>query len=242
VAKRIEARLVQSSPEGPIPAGRFSSWLTDTETSLARGTEGVAVPCGSCTACCRSSMFVHVRPEETETIRRIPAALLFAAPGWPKGHLLMGYDDRGRCPMLDAEDKCSIYDARPLTCRTYDCRVFAATGMAVDEQSQPDIAARARAWAFTYDGEDDHADHAAVRKAADFLRDQSHLFPGGSLPSQPARLAALAVRIYRLFQSHAAPAMSDTAIASAVLAILADSSKPTKVAPEILDPSGPSLT
>ena len=27
---------------------------------------------------------------------------------------------------------CSIYDHRPRTCRTFDCRVFAAAGVAVD--------------------------------------------------------------------------------------------------------------
>src|SRR4029077_5011189 len=115
------------------------------------------------------------------------------AAGWPKSHLLMGYDEQGRCPMLDAQEQCSIYDARPQTCRTYDCRVFAATGLTVDEQAQPEIAARAHAWVFHYDSDDSREDQAAVKKAADFLRDHADLFPAGSLPSQPARLAVLAV-------------------------------------------------
>lgn len=33
-----------------LPAGRFSSWLDQI---------GVDVPCGTCTACCASSQFVH---------------------------------------------------------------------------------------------------------------------------------------------------------------------------------------
>ena len=57
----------------------------------------------------------------------------------------MGYDERGHCPML-RDGECSIYDARPRACRTYDCRVFAVAG--VDPADQPDIAARVRQWAF----------------------------------------------------------------------------------------------
>lgn len=38
----------------------------------------------------------------------IPAELLFPAPGLPKGHVLLGYDANGHCPML-AEGGCSIF-------------------------------------------------------------------------------------------------------------------------------------
>jgi uncharacterized protein len=74
-----------------VPAGRFSAWL---------GQIGADVPCGTCTACCTSSQFVHIEPDEAETLARIPRALLFPAPGRPKGHVLMGYDERGHCPMF----------------------------------------------------------------------------------------------------------------------------------------------
>ena len=78
-------------------------------------------------------MFIHIQPEETQTLQRIPRALLFPAPGLPKGHVLMGYCDKGQCPML-VDNQCSIYEHRPQTCRDYDCRVFAATGISVDQQ------------------------------------------------------------------------------------------------------------
>jgi Fe-S-cluster containining protein len=81
-------------------------------------------------------MFIHISPEETRTIQRIPRELLFPAPGKPKGHVLMGYTDQGYCPMLVAGE-CSIYEDRPQTCRDYDCRVFAATGISVDPRTQP---------------------------------------------------------------------------------------------------------
>jgi Fe-S-cluster containining protein len=97
-------------------------------------------------------MFIHIKPEETQTIQRIPRALLFPAPGLPKGHVLMGYNDEGHCPML-VDDECSIYEHRPQTCRDYDCRIFAATGVSVDEQTQAEIAHRVKAWEFHYESE-----------------------------------------------------------------------------------------
>jgi Fe-S-cluster containining protein len=120
------------------------------------------VPCGHCTACCSSSQFVHVGPEETATLARIPASLLFPAPGLPDGHVLLGYDSAGRCPLL-ADGRCSIYADRPRTCRTYDCRVFAAAGVTPDK---PLIAERVRSWSFTYDDERSRSLHEDVLAAA----------------------------------------------------------------------------
>lgn len=128
----------------------------------------------------------------------------------------MGYNDQGHCPML-VDNKCSIYEDRPRTCRSYDCRVFAATGIPVDPQAQPDIAQRVRAWAFQYESEESRDEHRAVKAAAAFLQKNSDLFPQGTLPTQPAQLAALALRIYRLFSDPAAKS-SDAAIAQAIMA------------------------
>src|SRR2546429_9001558 len=100
-----------------VPAGNFSEWLRGTEASLRSGKGGSAVPCSACTACCRSSMFIHIKPEETQTIQRMPCALLFPALGMPEGHVLMGYNDNGHCPML-IDNKCSIYEYRRQTCRS----------------------------------------------------------------------------------------------------------------------------
>jgi Fe-S-cluster containining protein len=172
-----------------VSAGNFSEWLRGAEASLQSGQGGTAVPCGTCTACCRSSMFVHIGPEETQTIQRIPRALLFAAPGRPKGHLVMGYNHRGHCPMLLA-DKCSIYEHRPQTCRTYDCRIFAATGVPVEPQNQADIPQRAQAWRFDYETKESRQEHKTMQAAAAFLQKNASLFPPGSLPTHPAQLAA----------------------------------------------------
>ena len=214
-----------------IPAGEFSQWLHATEASLASGNGAANVPCGSCKGCCRSSMFIHIRPEETRTIHRIPRALLYPAPGLPKGHLLMGYTDKGECPMLILNN-CSIYEDRPQTCRDYDCRVFAATGISVDAQFQPEIAQRIKQWVFAFKSETSRDEHKNVQETAAFLEDNRDLFPQGSLPVYPVQLAALAVEVNRLFFDQKARkqmddgATSDTEIAQAILAVLSEQGRP----------------
>jgi Fe-S-cluster containining protein len=216
-----------------IPAGEFSQWLRSTEASLRSGNGAADVPCGSCRGCCRSSMFVHIRPEETQTIQRIPRKLLFPAPGLPKGHLLMGYNDKGECPMLIGNE-CSIYEDRPQTCRDYDCRVFAATGISVDAQTQPEIARRVQQWAFTYESESSREEHRNLKETAAFLEKNRDLFPQGSLPGYPVQLAACAVEVNRLFFNLKAKmeidgcAISDTEIAQAILAALNEPETPLK--------------
>jgi hypothetical protein len=56
------------------------------------------VACGGCTACCTSYQFGHIGPEETDTLAHIPADLLFPASRLPRGHMLLGYDERGTAP------------------------------------------------------------------------------------------------------------------------------------------------
>ena len=149
-----------------IDAGAFGGWLADARAAI-RGERDADVPCGTCTACCTSSHFVHVAADETDTLAHIPAELLFPAPGFPAGHVLMGYDDQGRCPML-GDGGCSIYEHRPRTCRTYDCRVFAAAGVVPDA---PAIAARVEQWEFSHRTPADDAAHGEVRAAAAAVTD-----------------------------------------------------------------------
>ncbi len=139
----------------------FATWLATMRAAL-RGEHDADVPCNGCTACCRSAQFVHIEPDERETLARIPAELLFPAPLRPPGHMVLGYDDRGHCPML-VDDRCSIYEHRPRTCRMYDCRVFAATGV---DPEKPEIAERVQQWQFTYASEADRAAQEALRASA----------------------------------------------------------------------------
>ena len=169
--ERLPPPLSGGHPPAPgLPAGDFSSWLAAMVAALRAGAPA-DVPCGGCTACCTSSQFVHIEPDETDTLARIPAELLFPAPGKPRGHDLLGYDERGHCPML-ADGRCTIYEHRPRTCRTYDCRVFAATGLDVDAEDdrKAPIARQAARWRFDFPGPEDRRRHAAVRTAVRSLR------------------------------------------------------------------------
>ena len=113
------------------PAGDFSTWLKSTIEGQKSG-DGNDVPCGECVACCTSSYFIHIGPEETNTLSHIPSKLKFPAPGLPKGNIVLGFDEDGKCPMF-VDSKCSIYEHRPKTCRTYDCRIYPATGIFIND-------------------------------------------------------------------------------------------------------------
>ena len=66
--------------EPDLSAGDFSDWMVEMQGAL-RGERGSDVPCGGCTACCTSSQFIDIAPDERDTLTHIPAELLFAAPG-----------------------------------------------------------------------------------------------------------------------------------------------------------------
>jgi uncharacterized protein len=185
------------------PAGEFSPWLRNVRRAQKLKVLGNDVPCGECIACCRASLFIHIRPEESDTLKHIPKPLLFPAPGLPKGHVLLGFHQKGECPMLK-DNKCSIYEHRPRTCRDFDCRVFAATGVTIDGVGpQSEIARRARSWRFSFSSEEDRRQFSAVQTAAAFLQEQRDAFPEGALPHAPVQLAALALEVYEVFYERA---------------------------------------
>lgn len=204
-----------------LPAGEFSSWLRRTRSAqMERGS--AEVPCGECIACCTSSYFIHIGPGESQTLSRIPEELLFPAPGLPKGHVLLGYDEKGRCPML-VDGKCSIYEHRPQACRSYDCRVFPAAGIEAGDNDKELINLRIRRWKFSYPAESDRKEQLAVQAAATFLREHADCFPDGFVPSNPAQLAILAIKVYDVFVNYSGasdslgPAPTDLQVAEAVI-------------------------
>ncbi len=153
-----------TSGEHDLPAGAFSAWLAQMQAAL-RGEGGSDVPCGGCTACCTASQFIPIGPDETDALAHIPKALLSPAPRLPPGHVVLGYDERGYCPML-IDNQCSIYEHRPRTCRTYDCRIFPAAGVEIDDGDKALIARQARRWRFAFPTPTDRNQQAAVRAAA----------------------------------------------------------------------------
>lgn len=169
----MPGRSIQVTGEALIHAGRFSVWL-DKILKVLRNGQASEVPCGRCTACCTSSQFIHIAPDEVDALAVIPGELLFPAPRLPPGHVLMGYNELGHCPML-IDGACSIYEQRPRTCRTYDCRVFAASGLELEDPAKSEINDRVRRWQFQLVDRTDQAKLNAVRSATTLV---AELEPG----------------------------------------------------------------
>ncbi len=174
-----------------LDAGTFSDWWHDTLAAID-GTVDADVPCGTCTGCCEASQFIHLTPDDTDALAHIPAEVRFPAPGLPSGHQLMGYDEHGRCPML-VDGACSIYDHRPRTCRTYDCRIFAATGVRPDVDPSGAVATRVEQWRFRVASGADHDEQAAVRAAASALERPERDLPEVLCTRSATHRAVLAV-------------------------------------------------
>ena len=136
----------------------------------------------------------------------------------------MGYDQDGRCPML-RDGACSIYADRPATCRIYDCRVFAATGVTPD---RVEIASRVNRWAFSFPSQEDREEFRAVQAAARFLEENADLLPKGAALGSPAQVVLLALKVYGVFLAGAGGSggpefpRTDTEIAAAILEATAE--------------------
>jgi Fe-S-cluster containining protein len=180
-----------------LPAGDFSPWLADMQDALV-GQRDSKVPCGSCTACCTASQFVHIAPDETDTLSHIPTELLFQAPRLPPGHRVLGYDEHGHCPMLK-NNQCSIYEFRPRACRTYDCRVFPATGVVLTGVHTQHIARRSDRWRFTFSSGADRAEYDALHAAARFLQEHSDEIVGLPRAMTETQRAIIAIEIHDAF-------------------------------------------
>lgn len=193
--------LLEQDEDADLPAGEFSGWLTMMARALS-GKGNSDVPCGDCDACCRSGYFIELKPTDVAARRRIPAALLFDAPGAPAGYQVLGYDQTGRCPM-HKQTGCSIYADRPVTCRTFDCRIFAATGIAEAVPEKADVSARARRWRFSYRDDESRALHRSLKLGARLLVDLQRQNEAAMLPRSATQIAMLAVQLHEHFQVQA---------------------------------------
>jgi Fe-S-cluster containining protein len=174
-----------------LDAGDFSLWLAATRATLRDGGDA-DVPCSGCTACCTSAQFVHIDPDETDTLAHIPSELLVPAPGRSAGHAVLGYDENGHCPML-RDGACSIYEHRPRACRMYDCRVFAATGIEPGVE-KPRLVEHVRRWRFRVISDDDRTRRDAVREAAAAASGTA-----GAPAASPTQIALTAITGYERY-------------------------------------------
>jgi uncharacterized protein len=198
-----------------IPAGDFLEWLQHFRASLL-GNEGSQVPCGDCRGCCISGYSVQIRPRDAGARALIPAELLVSARGFARDELTMAARPNGTCPML-RDNECSIYEARPQTCRDYDCRVFAAAGIEPGGPDKVVINRRVRQWRFSYPIELDRKAHSAVMATAAFIRTKRSSFPHQRAPMSPSGICVLACESYSVFLQPDIHTKSDTEIARSIL-------------------------
>jgi uncharacterized protein len=166
----------------------FGAWLQATLATLL-DDEPADVPCGACNACCRTFHQIHLRPDEKRARKLLPREYLSPARSLPPGYVLLGYTESGACPVL-VYGRCAIYGDRPLVCRTYDCRIYAATGVPPDRAA---IAAQVRRWRFHHPDREDRVLHDAVLSAARFIGEHPQCLPGEAARRQAIRVATLAV-------------------------------------------------
>ncbi|MBS0420579.1 MAG: YkgJ family cysteine cluster protein [Proteobacteria bacterium] len=199
-----------------IPAGAFGEWLAGFRASLL-GNRGSDVPCGECRGCCISGYSVQIRPHDEQARALIPAKLLVSAPGFARNELTMAARPDGTCPMLH-NNECTIYRNRPQTCRDYDCRVFAAAGLAAGGSDKAVINRRVCEWRFSYPTQSDRAAHAAVKAAATFIATKRSSFPGQRAPAGPTGIAVLACKTYAVFLAPDIQQRPDEEVARRILA------------------------
>lgn len=97
---------------------------------MTRRTLRIAIvgpsPCARCdAACCKQSAwpFAVLLQGDSEERRFGPwstSVMLTDADERTKPVRVIGYRD-GRCPFLGPDDRCTIYDDRPLSCRQFEC-------------------------------------------------------------------------------------------------------------------------
>lgn len=188
-----------------LAAGSFGAWLEEMRLAL-RTDRGTNVPCGDCRGCCVSSYHIPIRVQDRAARARVPPQWLVHA----SGRVMMGYRDNGLCPMLQ-EGNCSIYEYRPQSCRDYDCRIFAAAGIAAGGDDKHVINTRVAEWEFSYESDEARRMHDAVRAAARFIMTKGASFPGGRAPTAPTGIAVLALKSYAVFLSETPRDDLDTA-------------------------------
>ncbi len=78
------------------------------------------VPCNGCTECCRSGQGLFLHPELGDDVAVLPDERALSDAAGNKVFVL-STTPAGACVYLGASG-CTIYERRPVLCRTFDCR------------------------------------------------------------------------------------------------------------------------
>lgn len=130
--------------------------------------------------------------------RTFPRRFCFRYRVCPKDTCCWVLTKKGRCPKL-IDNKCSIYEHRPLGCRSFDGRVFVAASIPVGDSDNILIIQQIKRWKFNCEDTPNRDLHLAVQSAATFLRKHADCFPNGTVPNNFSQLAIFAIEVYNVF-------------------------------------------
>ena len=121
-------------------------------------------------------------------------------PARRRGHVLLGYDERGHCPML-IDGGCSIYEHRPA--HLSHLRLPGLPGRRGRRPTTDKVVDRraGRRWRFSFPPTTIERTHEAVRDAAVYLRTHRDELNPDTVPTNPTHVAVLAVEVHDLFRS-----------------------------------------
>ena len=77
------------------------------------------VPCGTCTECCKSGQGLFLHPDQGDEVETYQYQVAADRAGNPV--FLLATTATGACVYLGPSG-CTIYERRPLLCRSFDCR------------------------------------------------------------------------------------------------------------------------
>ncbi len=83
------------------------------------GSQQTEVPCGSCTECCKSGQGLYLHPGQGDDVASYQVQVGADDAGNPV--YLLATTAEGACVYLGPSG-CTIYERRPLLCRSFDCR------------------------------------------------------------------------------------------------------------------------
>jgi Fe-S-cluster containining protein len=87
---------------------------------MADANQKTEVPCGGCTECCRSNQGLFLHPDQGDDVESYQFQVR-ADPATGKAVYLLATNEHGACVYLGPSG-CTIYERRPLLCRSFDCR------------------------------------------------------------------------------------------------------------------------
>ena len=86
------------------------------------------VDCQSCHGCCRANYTIGLSEAEAEVLPHT------RVEGFP---VILPEAD-GKCPFL-VDEVCTVYEKRPISCRQYDCRDLARSGILLVERGPGEV-------------------------------------------------------------------------------------------------------